>query len=406
MPKSRGRKPGRQKPRKPSRPARSGQGRGERLSTAVELPPEEHPDVLALLNRARKSETASTPRKHHLVPASYLKRWAEDGRIRVTEVNNGHTYLTAPEKAARETDYYRVESEDIDPEFVPPLLFETFFSYVEGDGKQAIDQLLLRPALELDPELRATFARYMALQRTRGHAFRQERRKTPNDLLKISYEHVTEEGIRLLMQERGMEVTDATVEAIRTNIEDLQSGDLWIQPQDAAVVGQAVKATEYIGEYLLYREWLVYRTPPVLVTCDEPVVIIGGPGFRRTEHAGIGNAGIIIFPLAPDAVLVMPRPDLIGLRDGELDHAETAELNREILGHAARWAFERPSRNVAARIQVPPVPEATVTERRIATTKRGDEIIRTYRPTRWANTDDPPNWPVAKWWDALRQRQS
>lgn len=112
--------------------------RGTRLPL-TEVPPEEHPDVLALMARARKSESASTPRKHHLVPASYLKRWAEGGKIRVSDVNAGRTYITAPEKAARETDYYRVQSEDIDPEFLPPLFLETFLSHIEDLGKQAID---------------------------------------------------------------------------------------------------------------------------------------------------------------------------------------------------------------------------------------------------------------------------
>ena len=361
------------------------------------MPDEEHPAFLALMEHARRSETDSTPRKHHLVPASYLRRWAESGQIRVTDVNTRHTYTTAAEKAARETDYYRVESEDIDPELVPPLLFETLFSYVEADGKQAIDQLLLKPASELDPELRAAFARYMAVQHTRGHSFRQQQRKMANDYLKLRYEHVTDEGIRYLLRERGMAVTDEAVAAIRQDIDDLQRGDLWVQPQDAAVVAQGIRATDYVGEYLLYREWFVYRTPPILVTCDEPITIIGGPGLPRTERAGIANAGVIVFPLAPDALLAMPRPDFVGVRGGELDHGETAEVNREIVAQAARWAFERPSRQVTVRMEVPPTPEPMTLERNVGTTKRG-EIVRNYRQTRWANADIPPPWPVTRWW--------
>jgi hypothetical protein len=237
----------------------------------------------------------------------------------------------------------------------------------------------------------------MALQHTRGHSFREGQRKLANYYVKLQYERVTDEGIRYLLRERGMAVTDDTVAAFRQDIDDLQRGDLWVQPQDAAVIGQAVRATDLVSEYLLYREWLVYRTPPILVTCDEPITIIGGPGLPRTERAGMANAGVIVFPLTPGALLVMPRPDLVGVRGGELDHVETAELNREIVAQAARWAFERPSRQVTKRMEVPPAPEPTILERGVGRTKRG-ENFRIYKPTRWVNTDIPPPWPVAKWW--------
>jgi hypothetical protein len=42
--------------------------------------------------------------------------------------------VTTPRKAATETDYYRIESPDLDPEEIPPLLFEVTFSRVEKWG--------------------------------------------------------------------------------------------------------------------------------------------------------------------------------------------------------------------------------------------------------------------------------
>lgn len=63
--------------------------------------------------------------------------------------------------------------------------------------------------------------------------------------------------------------------------------------------------------YLFMREWVVYLTPPVLLTCDEPAVLIGGPGLPRTERPGMGTASVAAFPRAPDAVLAMFRPGLV-----------------------------------------------------------------------------------------------
>lgn len=362
----------------------------------------DHPEFLALLERARKADGASTPRKHHIVPESYLRRWAEKKQIRVTEVDSCHTYLTSPTRAAKITDYYRVESEDINPELVPPLLFEVFFSEVEGWGKKAIDILLSQPVANLSKDLRALFARYLALQHTRGQTYRIQSRKSANDMFQLIYEGMTDDGIRALLRRHRQEPTAEAVQTLRQAIAELHDGTLVVEPQDAAIVGQAVRSAEQLGEYLYMRKWVVYRTPPVLLTCDEPVVLIGGPGLPRAERPGAATAGVVAFPLAPDAVLAMFRPDLVPTGSRDLNHAETAELNREILANAARWAFERPSRKTANRLQVPPAADPTATERFVGgLTRRGghhEEIVRNYRPNRWAKAEHLPGWPVARWW--------
>src|SRR5262245_6915050 len=102
------------------------------------LPPENP----ALFDRARRAEHHSVPRKPPLVPNSYLTRWAERGNIRVTRVDDQHSYTTSPGKAARETDYYRLESPDVDPNEVPPLLMEVMLGEVESAAKSTIDRML------------------------------------------------------------------------------------------------------------------------------------------------------------------------------------------------------------------------------------------------------------------------
>ena len=52
--------------------------------------------VAAMFERARNNEK-SAPRKHHVIPASYLARWERDARIRVTETDSKRTYTPSPE---------------------------------------------------------------------------------------------------------------------------------------------------------------------------------------------------------------------------------------------------------------------------------------------------------------------
>jgi hypothetical protein len=363
----------------------------------------------AILDRARRNE-ASAPRKHHVVPASYLRRWAEENRVRVTEVDTGTSYETSPLKAARITDFYRIEAEGLDPDEIPPLLIETALAEIEGWGRGIIDELISQPE-SLDPRQIANFAWFLAFQFTRGMANREEMRFIANDFFKIRYTNLSDDGIRRELRRRGAKPTPELVEASRRLLDQVRDGKVMIAPQDAALVGHAAQSAAAAGEHFLYRAWIVCRTPRILVTCDEPVVAVGGPGSRRGERAGVASAGVLLFPLSPDRLLVMMRDDLAlahGIaahRDGrlladELDHIETAEICREIVMNSHRWAFERPSRRVTLQFEISPSPGPAASEEvgPIRESNREGYLMRTFRPSRWMNRSGPSPWPVARWW--------
>ena len=98
---------------------------------------------------------------------------------------------TTPKRAARETDFYSLESPDLDPYQVPPLLFETLLSKVQAWGKEFIDAAVADPGFVIDDELRARFSRYMGFQYVRGRSARWFAEAAANDLIKIKYEDVT-----------------------------------------------------------------------------------------------------------------------------------------------------------------------------------------------------------------------
>lgn len=355
-------------------------------------------DVRRVLESARRNELGSPPRKHHLIPASYLRNWEEEGRIRVTHVDEDRrTYCTAAAKAARETDYYRLEADGLDNELVPPLLAETVLSAIEGWAVPAVAHLREHGARGIPGDLAAKLALFLGVQTTRGESFRNDNRTLMHEMFVLEHKDLSDDGIRSLLFERGIDASDAGVARARAALEQIKSGDMRLVPQDPAMTSMALEIAFEIGETFLARGWMVYRTPKVLVTCDEPVVTVGGPGFSREERAGLATAKVILLPLGPESLLAMFRPDVKPEGPSELDLHEVAEVNREILANTSRWAFERPSRRATLGLRVPPPARPFTTEGPFVV-EHGDEerhIYRNFKPTRWAAEPDTP-WPVAR----------
>ena len=361
--------------------------------------------VAAMFESARKNEK-SAPRKHHLIPASYLARWSLRGRIRVTESTSKHTYLTAPEKAARETDFYSLASADLDSHDIPPLLLETILSRVEGTAKATIEVLLQGGPAALTLVDALGFAQFLAFQYVRGRAFREQLMALSNAGMLKMWEGVTDEGIAARLKQQGTDPTPEAVATMRKTLNEWKSGDLRIGPQPAAQAGYAAAAAEQIALVFLARPWRIYHSAMPMITCDEPVVPVAGPRGNRRENAGLSTAGVVLFPLDPHFLLAMFHPDL-GLDEvalyQELDPIEADEINCELAAHSDRWLFEQPGRTRTLTLIVPPYPSSRAVLETINVVNRPEgEFLRGYSPTRWHQHPQPPPCPVNRWWETAR----
>ena len=352
-----------------------------------------------LIDEARRNgESRSAARKHHLVPEFYLRHWADDGKIRVTNVDESRSWVTTPNKAAVETDYYRVDSPDIDPEDVPPLLFETALSKIERWGAEFIDAAIEDPHVKIDDEQRVLFSLYLAMQYVRGRHFRAVARASATDYFRMKYGKMTDRGIRHALGQRGLGPNQENFSRLRRFASDLDSGDLTLGPTKASMLGISGQMVSDIGLHLFERGWHIYPAPPILVTCDEPVIPVPGPPRPRSERGGVADAGVVIYPMSPSLLLVMfddqsARPR----RPYDLSYTDLAEINREVVGASSAYAFERPSRRTAAALQVPKAGDPisrTLTPIDQATDQY---LVRRQRLSRWANAAPAPPWPVERW---------
>lgn len=349
-------------------------------------------EMRQMLDEAR----AANQKKHHLVPASYLRRWAVDGKVRVVDLSNKRTYVAAPEKVARDTDFYRLDSDDVDPDELPPLLMEVLLSKIEGAAVQPITKLIEEAHQEFTTDDRAAVAMFVAFQLTRGRSFRSRIQQMFADMYRLVHQGV---DAKTLLEESGVEPTAEVLEETESFLRDLQDGTVVVGEQPAALVSKVGEMATAIVPYVFSRRWGIWTSPTEIVTTDEPVLALGGRNTARGQVGGSASADVLVFPLAPNQVLVMFRP-LFGptAASGELTHVDTKRLNLELLAHAERWQFSRPQRGGYLPPLPPPVP-ASIQEDEIEIEdgKDNTSMVHSFTPNRWLYAGDIP-WPVDDWW--------
>ena len=251
-------------------------------------------EVERLFETARRN---TGPRKHHLVPASYLARWSTPtGPVRVLDIDSGQTYRATPSSAARQTDYYLAASEDLDSDEVPPMLFETILSRVEGPGIGAIDGLVNLPAT-ITAQTRQDLATFMAFQfvsRGRTHAVLAAQ---AHEVAKLESLKMTEKSrVKTPLERSGEEPTAEAIQFGLDAFQSLRDDKIIVRPQDAQLIWMAFANAQQIAHVLYRRVWIVASTHANLVTTDEPGAACGRARMvepRRVMWGGAcGSGGI------------------------------------------------------------------------------------------------------------------
>lgn len=226
------------------------------------------PELRRLARDLASQETP--PKQHHLVPASYLKAWEEPDVLKVTVLDEQRSFVTTAHKAARESQFYRMESDDLDPELMPPLLIEALLAQVEGDAGPVLQKLRDRP-MALTADEKFTLCQFLAFQATRGVATRRQLAFLSNEYFRITYGGLSDDGIRDQLLQIGQIPSDDDVARSREFVDGLNDGSITVQPQQAALVAQSLQHAETVGEHMFNRVWVVYETANILLTTDEQV---------------------------------------------------------------------------------------------------------------------------------------
>ena len=220
-------------------------------------------------------------------------------------------------------------------------------------------------------------------------------------MYRLEYNNVSDARIRTQLRKRGLPDTPEEFQRNREFLDKVKSGEFQYHQDDITLIGSAGQLAADLVNYFMARAWWVYDTPPILLTCDEPVIPVSGHGPERAIRGGLATAGVVLHPLSPSRLLVVFHPLLRPLGPPVLDHHETIDINREILANTHRWAFDQPKRRFAEKMPVPPLPPKTLLPEGPLQWDGEGDLYRYTKQTRWASCPNPPWWPVERWWNRL-----
>lgn len=343
---------------------------------------------------------AQTTVRHHYVPQVYLRRWspARNAPIRVVDLANGSADDVDPDTVAYAENFYEIEAADIDPDGHPSMWFETHMSRIEDKAARwftALDEL---PDGRIkNTNLLSNLAVYIGLQ-----SQRTIRSRNNEDWIDRAIEHYGAEALfdipgvlPAIAANYRIPYSPATHRRVAQQIigTDLISAERKPKTIESAIGVWRNKIVPHLEQE---RSWWLVSTPAPLITCDEPVVLIGTKRQARNRPIPFTTAPLVLFPIGPQRLLVLALRDRKVGRPHALTAVETTYVNREIAFNSNTLLFDTPGSDVAERVTVPPYPPARTGFPETLT--NGAEFIDALSPVnRWTGAPHWPQWPLSRW---------
>lgn len=300
---------------------------------------------------------ATTPR-HHLVPQFLLRRFAGADKklVMVKREDLSSSFSTTVNNACNEAGFYRIETEDIDPdhrEHYDPETLEKYLSVFESRAERAIRHLLVGTPPWADND-RFHLADFTALQYVRGWHFRKQFDEIGTLAMRremLANRPKLEQSAKRFLQQRGER---ATPEAIADFIDHAYGpqGPRLVLAKPHAIQASFRFALETLAPTLANRplRLLHFADDTPLLTSDSPVVT-WAPDRPNERVVALRDATTITLPLGPNLALSFARSGRdVAARAGA---TRVRQINAAVADIADRWIYHHPDTSPLDGLAIP-----------------------------------------------------
>lgn len=253
----------------------------------------------------------NTPKSHHYVPESYLRRFTDSkGYLHIRDTARNQTRYQTPKKIMKIDAYYR---QAWAPSGIDQNILENHLaSGIENQVKRVIDCLIESPE-NLTDDYAATLLVYMEIQRIR----------VPRQAA----------WAKVLMRETILRLAPANITA------QINSGAFQLTMKDSARFDYMRMALGTIHPWLARMEWEIFEAEEgsSFITTDSPVSFYNSACPPPAE-AGVGLAGtMVFFPLSSRKLLLMRHPECRSAMPLTVLKEPTAQSITAELSHGVVW---------------------------------------------------------------------
>jgi hypothetical protein len=289
------------------------------------------------------------PRRHHLVPRWYLKRFANDKeQLRVIDIKNQKRYVNNVHSVAVEVGFY-----DLVSSVGVSLDVEELLSVVESEAAIALREIDDNFS-NLTDYNREKLAIFVAVQYLRGADRRDFSAAVTDSLGKAQFVGMSKAAIRESLAKRAGAAP--TSEEVDYHAALLRNHDAYTVRTPGAHIRNMVKMM--VPTALFFAEqfkWQVRKLPVgVLPTSDSPVSLWRNPN-SAPEWMGVGIATCdeVRMPLAPDRMLVMSKDKTVAEGVFPVGRQEVGEICLSAMNSAYRCVFFHPNSPLGTQLDIP-----------------------------------------------------
>jgi len=234
------------------------------------------------------------PRAHHYIPQFWLAGFTESGKRKnylwQTDVTTGKQWLSTPENAGHQRDFYRIYDSRFDPVLVEKKLAE-----IEAGVAPIVRRLDREQRLPDEDELGCLLV-FMGLQWVRVPAFRPTILGITDSIMRSNFMAAlsTRETWEKTLQDLGIAADDpgSDYDMMR---EFLHSDELFLDVNNDWYLKTAFTAAIDVIESLERRFWnLVISNTGDFIASDNPVVLDG----PRGKKVGFENASVVVYTIS------------------------------------------------------------------------------------------------------------